>query len=190
MGINARMEFVTVERISDHALREADYNLAAVVGSHNFIGEFGKYICLTREEGKRVQVHLMGRYYGEDYARGDLLVYLAVADWIERAFPAALVYYGGDSQETLGLFGAARRAQLYEFWIKSGRELYSRHFCDGGVRGCACCTRSLVNCGGGGGKEFLRCLACGSSFNREHGELMRVKDHFSGEKEDSLYTGF
>lgn len=60
-----------------------------------------------------LEVHLMGRYYGIGYERGDLLAYCAIAEWIEMNIPDASVWYGGDSSGVCAEpFGASERYKL------------------------------------------------------------------------------
>src|SRR5258708_24436278 len=130
MGVDARMYFTEPNALSDSELRELDYKLERTIGPDVFFGRFGEYVCLTRHAdiARAIEVHLYGRVYLKDYARGYLLDYLAVADWIERNVAGAHVFYGGDNQETLASFNKSVRDDLYKFWIETGNTTYQRYF--------------------------------------------------------------
>lgn len=62
-----------------------------------------------------LQIRLTGRYYHEDYARGDPVLYAGIAEWLEANIPGCEVWYGGDSGGAEAQpFGPARRRQLIE----------------------------------------------------------------------------
>lgn len=62
-----------------------------------------------------LELSLPGRYYGEDYPRGDPVLYAAIADWLEAHIPACEVWYGSDGGLAPSApFGPARRRSLIE----------------------------------------------------------------------------
>ena len=192
MGVDARIFFKVPQKLSEEELKKIDFDLAETVGSHHFWGRFNNYICITWEEEEQLyQVHVSGRYYGPGYERGEPFAYLAVGDFLERRLPGVEVFYGGDSGGVEGLqpFNKAERQKLYEYFLDHGYAPYERFFGEG-PKGCGCCTKPLINCGGGGGEAFLRCGACGSKFIADRGAevKLRVKDFFSREAQMEDYT--
>jgi hypothetical protein len=116
-----------------------------------------------------IRVHLAGRYYGEQYARGDWPTIRAVAEWLETRFPGCEVWYGGDSSGICAEhLSAARRDELNRFFLTSGCRTYERH-ADNGVDRftghkapvCPCCNVALFSSGGGRGQSFWSCDGCG-----------------------------
>lgn len=60
-----------------------------------------------------LKTSLSGRYYGPGYERGNILIYCAIAEWIEQNIPNATVFYGGDSSGVLAEpFDEAARKEL------------------------------------------------------------------------------
>lgn len=56
-------------------------------------------VRIEREPDEQIIcVHLISRYYGEGYERGDLLLIVSVIEWLEQRIPSAEVWYGGDCE--------------------------------------------------------------------------------------------
>lgn len=120
-----------------------------------------------------LELSLYGRYYGEDYERGDILTYCAIAEWLEVNIPGCAVLYGGDSSGVCAEpFTEARRRELrHHLYSEGGRDYFNhdgmrdRHLqppacglCPGGrYRGSQCMF------GGGGNTGGFHCRGCGKS---------------------------
>lgn len=114
-----------------------------------------------------LRLHLMGRYYGPGYERGDWKSLLLIIMWLRRRFPAGQVWYGGDSSGVLAEhMTQAAIDRITECYLGVGHEPYVSGFGNvfGGGRHVGCPTCGDVpmhNCGGGGDREFYRCSGCG-----------------------------
>jgi hypothetical protein len=130
-----------------------------------------------------IKVHLMTRYYGEDYARGNWPIIRATAEWLEWKFPGCEVWYGGDSS---GICAApltvARRKQLNDFYLVSGHSTYLGGF--GGIfeRGggapapvCATCEEPMRATGGGQDCTFWHCDGCDGQAISRGGSVQLVE---------------
>ncbi len=155
MGVDAQMLIGVSREPSPDELQQWGYRLGDAVGpSHLFLSHIGDTFhkiyrameiapmlaenpeedCtlvddLTEAEREKsvafIDVSVCGRYYGPGYERGNLWIYIAVAEWCERNLPGARVYYGGDSGETLELFDAAGRESVIRHWAQHGHIPYS-----------------------------------------------------------------
>lgn len=62
-----------------------------------------------------LEMTMPGRYYSEDYDRGDPMLYAAIAGWLEARLPGCEIWYGGDSGGALiEPFDPPRRQQLID----------------------------------------------------------------------------
>lgn len=175
MGVDVVMKFRVPGGISDEELRNADWELPATVG-HSYFWTIGEEnICLSEDDEGWIDIALYGRLYTEGYERGPLLVYLAVADWIEKRFPGVEILYGGDSGDNLVSFDKEYRSKLYDYWLENGNQPYERYFSEGykDVKGCKRCINGLVYYGGSIETSLFRCLACGDKFTERDGELTK-----------------
>jgi hypothetical protein len=87
------------------------------------------YTPVKAEPGEcLLELSLSGRYYGPGYERGNILVYCAIAEWLEHNIPGCEVWYGGDSSGVLAEpFNEAKRVELRKhLYGEEGRE-YFRH---------------------------------------------------------------
>lgn len=118
---------------------------------------------IIAEEGEQlIRIALAGRYYGEGYERGDPIVYINIAEFLELALPDAAIWYGGDSSGCVAEpFGPAERAKLKAYYFSTGHAPYRGAF--GRSGGCRCdfCDLPMNNCGGGGAAAFYHCDGCG-----------------------------
>lgn len=149
MGVDARMVVHLVAPISDEELIDASYRLSEAVGHRSHVfwlsddediakgeirralnrvtsDEEGEYrACgVAAADGRWLWVSLWGRYYGDRYERGDLWSFVAIAEWLEANFPGCLVFYGGDSGETIDIFNLGARRRLIAHWTKHGGRPY------------------------------------------------------------------
>jgi len=133
--------------------------------AHFYAGE-GEYL---------LRVSTMGRYYGVDYERGDILVYCAIAEWIEQNIANAEVYYGGDSSGvTLERFDEAKRKSLRaHLYSRQGRDYYV-HDTEHIPPTCAICIPGrprFSQFGFGVNYCAVHCAGCGKSWTtRDRGK--------------------
>ncbi len=68
-------------------------------------------------------------YYGRGYERGDLGIYLRLAEWLENRITGSEIWYGTDeADESIKPFGMAERAELMGYFRQVGHEPYNaRH---------------------------------------------------------------
>lgn len=109
-----------------------------------------------------IECHLVTRYYGEGYERGDWPTIRMAADWLRLNIPGCEVWYGGDSSgvcaEHLTL---EKEAAITAIYLGQGREPYLRAFDNAVPPSCTFCQVPMHNMGGGGGQTFLSCTGCG-----------------------------
>lgn len=201
MGIDAEMlaRRVPRSRVTDKWLKELSWKMGQSLGAGKFFIDREKgYGAITRtndryryddspepgtvytQDGDDVpavgdecllQVHLWGRYYGKGYERGDILFYIAVAEWLEMNIPGCEVWYGGDSSGVCAVpFTQELRKELREHLYSTEGRAY---FTSWGQRdefglppACALCPDGKY-CGErfGSGRTFasFRCAGCGHS---------------------------
>lgn len=113
-----------------------------------------------------IEVHLMGRYYHEEYARGYWPTYRSIIEWLQMTFGnASEVWYGGDSSGCVAeLMTEKRLWELNQFWLHHGNKPYQnvfRSLRDGTPPKCETCGGVEMNsCGGGQGETFWFCDGC------------------------------
>ena len=116
MGLDAKM-FVVPRRPmtrDDFAKLEADTDNAFgwhLRGRENGLGDS----CLDWD-GQVIHVLLTGRYYGINYERGDLPVYLALRRWFRSRLPRPEVWYGAD--EAVELLHDAAEEKLWDHFVR------------------------------------------------------------------------
>lgn len=149
-----------------------------------------------------LEVHLMTRYYGPDYARGNWMMIRTVAEWLESHIPGAAVWYGGDSSGICAEpFGPAERDEINRFFLNSGHRSYRSAF-DGIFRQrlsppiCTCCEVAMSDTGGGGPdkRTFWYCDGCDGKVvtfgtGREPVTLSRFEDFFNFEQKRAEQKG-
>lgn len=202
MGVDARM-LIGISRVpSLSELQEWGYRIGDAIGSEKFfwshIGDaFSEtYRALDiepwpakaddyslvdgidedeRQSACYLKVSLFGRYYGPGYERGNPWTYIAVAVWAERNLPDAVVWYGGDSDDRLGLFGPTQREALIAHWSKHGGLPYRGAFYRGErnhlTPTCPTCNVPASQFGFGGNYAAWDCLGCGQGWTWVGGEV-------------------
>ena len=147
-----------------------DYETDAVVGRHalEIVGEYGQDgDSIFPEPGETlIEVHFMGRYYGEGYERGDLGLIINVASWLEARIPGARIFYGGDSSGICAEpFDAEARAALWAHFCRVGHRPYRGGFGtfrqSGAVMQCGFCDEGMIDTGGSRDRTFYYCSGCG-----------------------------
>jgi hypothetical protein len=89
---------------------QEDYDLAHVEGKPGFL----------------LNVNLWRSYYYVGYERGDLTLFVNVAEWLEQRLFGCRVFYGHDGSDEGSPFDAAVRTALRTYRNKVGFDLYSR----------------------------------------------------------------
>lgn len=147
------------------------------------------------EPGERfLSVALSGRYYGPAYERGPLPDFIAIAEWLERRIPEAVVWYGGDSSGVaIRPFGKAEREHLFAHFVQhghlpyggdprkgetdklarfAGEELPTPPVCDF----CGIPMRRYMWGGKFSSAAGYSCVGCDSAVTTEDGETFVAKD--------------
>ena len=78
------------------------------------------------EPGFLLDLNLSRSYYGVGYERGDLPLFIGIAEWLERELPGCEVLYGHDGTGEGFPFGFGERAKLMAYHDKVGGEPYYR----------------------------------------------------------------
>lgn len=137
---------------------------------------------ITPEKGEQfIRCHLWTRFYGENYERGDLVLILAVADWLQAHFPKGQVWYGGDSSGvTAEHLDGKYRKRLWGHFCQLGHEPYSRYFDRDNkhIMFCSFCKVQMIRNGWGGNDTYMAwyCPGCGDSFeSRDGGKTLTTK---------------
>lgn len=193
MGVDAVMGFSCWRDLSESEVLDLSVDLCEAFGAAHFwmtrpseANEWRKpRHAIHRSDSEwRVcgdyTVSLSGRYYGEGYERGDLMLYINVAEWLERRLPGCTVYYGGDSGDVARPFDRIRRGELFDHFAAYGHKPYRGAFdraeimprTDGIERpSCDLCLRPLIQHGFGPRYAAFVCHGCGySTETRDGGE--------------------
>jgi hypothetical protein len=71
--------------------------------------------------GQWIDLNVHASYYDPGYRRGDLPLFVKIADWVERVIPGAELWYGHDvGDDTIWPFGPAERARKMEYFNRVG----------------------------------------------------------------------
>lgn len=146
---------------------------------------------IAGEDEQFVRAHLMSRYYGPDYARGNWPVLRMTALWMRQNLGGE-VWYGGDSGGICAEpLTEARLADLDRFFLANGRRPYSRY--ESPVFGnrehkptCRVCDVEMIDTGGGRGQVFWICDGCGArviTVGTVERKLKRGQDFFEASRE-------
>ena len=208
MGVDAQMVVRLSEPISDDELIQASYRLAEACGRSEVFwlssdddlarGECRRalnrvddtedglwHACgVAQPDGFWLWVSLGGRYYGPGYERGDLWSYVSVAEWLERIFPGAVVYYGGDSSEMIVPWTHVERETFIAHWAKSGGrpyyagegKTYGRWYGDEHAKRpiCPLCQHPATQYGSGRDFASWQCGGCSRHWVWVGGELVKA----------------
>lgn len=116
-----------------------------------------------------LEVHMLGRYYGPGYERGNWPKIRTVIECLMYKFVRfrdADIWYGGDSSGmVLEKVTPEWMLEMNKHYYSGGRSGYVKAFGSGPQ--CPGCHISLANCGGGGSQSFFWCETCGNHFLEE-----------------------
>lgn len=188
MGVDAQMVVMNPSPLSERDVRLLSVDLVEAFGTDalfvipDWNEHFGEprhaleIIDAYRQDGdtihpregwQMIEVHLWGRYYGPDYARGQWPLYDNIATWLYMRVPGCEVWYGGDSSgicaEHLTI---EKRAELWAFFVANGRKPYtgfrSAYLSNKPQRRCSFCAWSgMVQSGFGQSYQRWYCAGCG-----------------------------
>ena len=86
-----------------------------------------RYIPGDDGRGTWINVNLLKAYYGSGYERGDLKLFVRIAEWLERNLPGSEVHYGHDvGDEHLSRFDKGARDELLAYYERVGHAPYHR----------------------------------------------------------------
>lgn len=122
-----------------------------------------------------LELSLWGRYYGEGYERGNILIYCAIAEWLEQNIRGCEVWYGGDSSGVCAkpFTDAMRRKLRRHLYSQHGRDYFNHEGMSGGFPAlppaCSMCPGGIYRgsqCMWGGGLNNVTtagfyCRGCG-----------------------------
>lgn len=181
MGVDIQLRFTLGRQLDPAALRKLAWRLAGAFYREEvfYLGIVKPQQAITMEvpgsenwpkdvpvqPGESLYtVHMMGRYYGPDYERGDPVTIIGVAEWIEANLPDARLWYGGDCEDQLSPFDQVARQVLKAHFWEYGHYPYASYI--GGIFGpvkmpeCKLCQEPMLESGGGGGISFCFCYGC------------------------------
>lgn len=121
MGVDAIMKIDTDQSVNTLEVSKWLYaRIGAPLRPNRFgpISEWHHCVTLDKYKEHTLEVHLSCRYYGMSYERGPLLDILRVADWVHLAIPDALIYYGGDHEESIPILDEPRRNVLLRHFFE------------------------------------------------------------------------
>jgi hypothetical protein len=184
MGIDAEMFVKTTIQFTDDEVLDLAYDLASSFGENRFFikrpgdvfGDESRHCLEIIEEYYQdgptlkpangetfIRVYLWGRYYGEGYERGDLPLYINVAEWLESRIPNAEVFYGGDSSGVCAMpFNNEARMKLWKYFCQVNHAPYYFDKNDDGTKRPVCdlCKKPLHRYGWGRGFAAFSCSGC------------------------------
>lgn len=128
-----------------------------------------------------LEIHVVSRYYGEDYARGDWRTLSFVIMWAQYSIPNCEVWYGGDSSGVcVELATSELLNRLTKFFLTSGHETYWMNSPAQNL--CEFCRRGVIESGGGQGSKFYLCAGCGSEWLVKDQKLVTKYDRRKDER--------
>ena len=108
-----------------------------------------------------IEAHLMGRYWGAGYERGDIAFYVVLAEWLERVIPGGSVWYGGDSSGICASpFNATERARYLDHLASENGADYFQRSRWGGAVHCDFCDADMPSYRTGPNGDGYICAGC------------------------------
>lgn len=188
MGIDAQMFVKVLGTPSDEEIKRWSYIFGSAFHNYLFLGFENtihhkplEKIDEYRQDGDSIfpngnetflEVPLSYRYYGEGYERGPLLIFISMAEFLEKLIPNCKVYYGGDSSGIEAKpFNAIARHELLEHFVKYGNDPYNRLFDkENDGPNCPVCDVKMIRTGWGMNFKSFSCIGCGWYITKRDGE--------------------
>lgn len=184
MGVDAEMLVKTWLPVSALNMKHLSWDLAQRFGcdvfwinppDHRAVEIVSSYsqdgLDIVPEAGETfVKVHLWTRYYGPHYERGDAVLIIAVARYLEKTLAPCAVFYGGDSSGVCAEpFDAAARDKLWDHFAEHGHWPYQSYFGTHAPPAPVCdfCDHKMVNSGWGPDADHYYCIGCGRHTDRK-----------------------
>src|SRR6185369_10389015 len=119
MGVDACIEVIPEEAISEEKLHYLSGCLAECIGSENFWikPEEGQHVLSINDEGY-VQVNTFWRYYGEGYERGPWMEIRYTLLWLIKHIPGKVYYYGDNSEREYNEVTETFLKKMDEYFIQ------------------------------------------------------------------------
>ena len=203
MGIDARMFVRTKAKITEEQVREWAYRLGEAFGPESFwiFKDRGEGIpprhCLSlikehHQDGPTIKpksgetfiaVHPATRYYGVGYERGNIVLLIGIAEWLEANIPDCEVWYGGDSSGVEAeKFDRKARADVMRHFADGGHTAYRDVFDNDhgdGIKAplCKFCWKVMRRYGWGKDYAAFHCAGCGEDImTRNSGKTFQPKN--------------
>jgi ribosomal protein L37AE/L43A len=110
-----------------------------------------------------IELHIFGRYYHEDYARGDWKTLSWIMLWCVYNIPDCEVWYGGDSSGCVAeLMTPERMNKMTKYYLTRGNDDYWMN--EKTLYRCDFCGCGVVQNGGSNTVGFWTCNSCGSQW--------------------------
>ena len=130
-----------------------------------------------------LEVNLVGRYYNIGYTRGDIILYISIAEWLEINVPDIEIWYGGDSSGVCAEPFTLKLRNLLKthFFSPQSRSYFRPHEFQENrpyPPKCNLCPPGLdrrMQCGYNEGYSKYHCRGCGKSFeSRDKGATWSI----------------
>lgn len=128
MGIDAEMYVRTDSPLNAEQTRRLSYELVAAMGRKPFwLDRERDQHALTVDSDGVLEIHLMGRYYGEGYERGHWPYYGAIMRFLRVRLPGCRIYYGGDTHmlDELDVFTLEDEDAMWTHWAEAQTRPYN-----------------------------------------------------------------
>ncbi len=79
---------------------------------------------MPAKTGNWLNVNLWKNYYGLGYERGNIILFIRCAEWLEENLPDCKVFYGRED-ENVKLFDSVERKKYLTYFEKVGNEPYT-----------------------------------------------------------------
>lgn len=189
MGVDAHLFFRAPRALDDDTLRAWGFKIGERFYPSRFWqfdlddNDGSAFPCLTRirgydDEGNdkvdprgktTISVRVATRHYGVGYERGDPLLIVGVADYIDTLSKSKLTWrYGGDATwDDAGPFGVDERAAMLKHWRDVAHRPYMRGWGEEGLQCPRCKSGSVSMSGSGpGSRTSGHCPGCGASVEK------------------------
>jgi hypothetical protein len=159
--------------------------------------EFNPNIAIWSQDGddivaepneQFIEVHVGGRYYGENYARGDWKSLSWIMMWCMFNIQDCEIWYGGDSSGIcVEHMTSERMNQMTKYYLTAGNDQYWMN--SKTKYPCEFCGTGTTCSGGGNGIGYWHCDSCGSQWVT-HDPNGKVPRSFRDETPGQLITKY